>query len=186
MKILLVVDVQKDFIDGTLGSEAAQKTLPAIQKYVEDFRETLISNKAIIFTQDCHSMADNTVEMQQVPSHCVHNTIGSAIMIPIAADENIFVKHDFMMDMYDAATIKSIIDNHHTDNTIDEIEIIGYCTDICVISNALLLRKICPKIQITILEDLCVGTSTEAHQAALTVAKSCLINVRKSNEYKFV
>ena len=47
--------------------------------------------------------------------------------------------------------------------------------------NALLLRKICPKTQITILEDLCVGTSVEAHQAALTVAKSCLINVRKSN-----
>ena len=182
MKILLVVDVQKDFIDGTLGSEAAQKTLPAIQKYVEDFRKTLNSSNVIIFTQDCHSIADNTAETQQVPRHCVNNTIGSAIMVPIAAYEDVFIKHDFMMDICDAKQIASIIDAHHTINVTDEIEIIGYCTDICVISNALLLRKICSKAQITILEDLCAGTSEKAHQAALTIAKSCLIDVRKSNE----
>ena len=182
MKILLVVDVQKDFIDGTLGSEAAQKALPAIQKYVEDFRNSTQLSKAVIFTQDYHTAIDNTVEMQQIPEHCIENTSGSAIMVPIAACEDIILKHDFMMDWYNAVEIEKLVAENNIANIPDEIEIIGYCTDICVISNALLLRKKCPKTQITILEDLCVGTSAEAHQAALTVAKSCLINVRKSNE----
>jgi len=182
MKILLVVDVQKDFIDGTLGSEAAQKTLLAIQKYVEDFRSSTQLSKLVMFTQDYHTVTDNTIEMQQIPKHCIENTNGSAIMVPVAACESIILKHAFMMDLYDAAEIERLITENNIANIPDEIEIIGYCTDICVISNALLLRKICPKTQITILEDLCVGTSKEAHQAALTVAKSCLINVRKSNE----
>ena len=176
MKILLVVDVQKDFIDGTLGSNDAQKVLPEIQKYINDCRKM---GYTIIFTQDSHKPRDKrnirTLEETLIPDHCIDTREGSAIMVPIAAAEDIIVKSDFMMDITDAKEIKDIIKEYS--NTT--IEIIGFCTDICVISNALLLRKLCPCIPITIIESLCAGTSKEAHKAALTVAKSCLIDVSK-------
>lgn len=178
MKILLVVDVQKDFIDGALGSEAAQKVLPAIKDYVEKFRKEDNNNK-IIFTQDRHSNCydyENTIENLRIPPHCIANEIGSAIMVPIAAQESVVQKDSFMMDLEDAKDISAIVNCNYGVDV--EIEIIGYCTDICVISNALLLRKVCPCNKITIIENLCAGTSEEAHKAALTVAKSCLIDVR--------
>ena len=177
MKILLVVDVQKDFIDGALGSEAAQKVLPAIKDYVEKIRKG--NNNRIIFTQDNHSHCydyENTIETLRIPPHCIASEIGSAIMVPIAAQESVVQKDSFMMDLVDAKDISTIIDCNYGIDT--EIEIIGYCTDICVISNALLLRKVCPCNKITIIENLCAGTSEEAHKAALTIAKSCLIDVR--------
>lgn len=177
MKILLVVDVQKDFIDGTLGSNDAQKVLPEIQKYINLCRKM---GYKIIFTQDSHKPRDKrktlTLEENLIPKHCIDTSEGSAIMVPIAAAEDIIVKSDFMMDIIDAKEIKDIIEEY---KEIDEIEIIGFCTDICVISNALLFRKLCPCTPITIIESLCAGTSKEAHKAALTVAKSCLINVSK-------
>lgn len=174
MKILLVVDVQKDFINGALGSEAAQKVLPTIKMYVEKFRKEDKTNR-VIFTQDSHSFYDydDTIETFRIPPHCIGNEIGSAIMIPIAANETICKKETFMMDFCDAEKIHAEAYKREAD-----IEIIGYCTDICVISNALLLRKVCPCTKITIIENLCAGTSEEAHKAALTVAKSCLIDVR--------
>ena len=176
MKILLVVDAQKDFIDGALGSEAAQKVLPAIKDYVEKLRKE--KNNRIIFTQDSHSYYnfEDTIEALRIPPHCIESEIGSAIMVPIAAQENIFQKNSFMIDLEDAKEISTIIMCNNEAKI--EIEIIGYCTDICVISNALLLRKVCPETPITIIENLCAGTSEEAHKAALTVAKSCLIDVR--------
>ena len=177
MKILLVVDVQKDFIDGTLGSNDAQKVLPDIQKYINQCRE--IGYK-IIFTQDSHKPRDkrNTLTLEEtlIPKHCIDTSEGSAIMVPIAAAEDIIVKSDFMMDIIDA---KEIIEEYSNTTEKIEIEIIGFCTDICVISNALLLRKLYPCTPITIIESLCAGTSKEAHKAALTVAKSCLIDVKK-------
>ncbi len=177
MKILLVVDVQKDFIDGALGSEAAQKVLPAIKDYVEKIREEKENNNRIIFTQDNHyDYYEDTIETLRIPPHCISSEIGSAIMVPIAAQENVLQKDSFMMDLADAKEIATIIDCNYGRDV--EIEIIGYCTDICVISNALLLRKVCPCTKITIIENLCAGTSEEAHKAALTIAKSCLIDVR--------
>ena len=177
MKILLVVDVQKDFIDGALGSEAAQKVLPAIKDYVEKFRKYRENCDKIIFTQDTHCVYDSSkrIEMQRVPKHCIADTIGSAIMIPIAANDTVYQKDSFMMDFDDIEKFRSYLDACRGES---EIEIIGYCTDICVISNALLLRKMFPYTPITIIENLCAGTSEEAHKAALTVAKSCLIDVR--------
>lgn len=176
MKILLVVDVQKDFIDGTLGSNDAQKVLPDIQKYINQCRKM---GYTIIFTQDSHKPRDKrdtlTLEETLIPKHCIDTSEGSAIMVPIAAAEDIIVKSDFMMDIIDAKEIRDIIEEHKN----IEIEIIGFCTDICVISNALLFRKLCPHTHITIIENLCAGTSKEAHKAALTVAKSCLINVKE-------
>lgn len=177
MKILLVVDVQKDFIDGTLGSNDAQKVLPEIQKYINRCRQL---GYKIIFTQDSHEPRDKrntrTLEEILIPEHCIDTNEGSAIMVPIAAAEDIIVKNDFMMDITDAKEIRDIIEEQNTTEKI-EIEIIGFCTDICVISNALLLRKLCPCTPITIIESLCAGTSKEAHKAALTVARSCLIDV---------
>lgn len=177
MKILLVIDAQKDFIDGALGSEAAQKVLPAIKMYVEKIRKDV--DNRIIFTQDNHHDCydyENTIEALRIPPHCIANEIGSAIMVPIAARETVLQKDSFMMDLVDAKDIANIIDCNYGHDV--EIEIIGYCTDICVISNALLLRKVCPCNKITIIENLCAGTSEEAHKAALTIAKSCLIDVR--------
>lgn len=205
MKLLLVVDVQYDFIYGALGSDYAQKILPDIQKYISDWREDNEDEGMVIFTQDSHTKAEwkekKLVEAQLIPYHCGENETGSSILVPIASNEPICEKETFMVPddsweecekqiaekiAYDYMAHGGIVEDLHVNfndtSFIEEIDIIGYCTDICVISNALLLRRNYPGTPINIIENLCAGTSKEAHDAALTVAKSCLINVRKSNE----
>lgn len=171
-KVLVVVDMQNDFIDGSLGSSQAQKTVTEAVKLIgRDWDE-------ICVTYDTHSLNYLcTHEGKYLPvEHCIEHTDGWKLNSKIqAALENkecvtVFEKPTFGSEKL-ACYLK--------EKQPDEITLCGLCTDICVISNALLLRAALPEKEIVVFEPACAGVSEESHQAALTVMKSCQIRIEK-------
>lgn len=164
-KLLVVVDMQNDFIDGSLGTKEAQDIVDNVVKYVKDF------NGDIIFTLDTHDFNYlNTPEGKKLPvKHCIKNTDGWKInekLIPFAS--RTVQKHTF-----GSIELIKIISN----DNYDRIELCGLCTDICVISNALLLKANFPEIDIAVHENLCAGVTPDSHKAALTTMRMCQIDI---------
>jgi len=171
-KVLIVVDVQEDFVTGALGSDQAQKITPNVIEKINNYR----SNKnSIIFTRDTHNDDYmNTQEGQYLPvPHCLIGTGGWDI-------------YDGLEDKMDIKIDKSTFgylgwnDNDCTDSLLmsaDEIEICGLCTGICVVSNALILKAMYPETKITVDASCCACVSEESHLAALTVLRCCQVNI---------
>ena len=185
-KILVVVDMQNDFITGSLGSEYAEKVvLPRVTEKV------IKHGDYVVFTMDTHWKNStlginylNTFEGKNLPvEHCIVGTEGYDVAQPL---KNWYVstgwKHKELVhketfgsvDLLPKTIKKFIGKTSHEDV---EIEIVGLCTDICVVSNALILRAKFPNIKITCDASCCGGTSWPAHDAALRVMKSCQIDV---------
>lgn len=177
-KILIIIDPQNDFCSegGSLANKECIETVPKIVKYLEEHGSEY---KDIIYTQDTHT--DNylkTLEGKHLPiKHCIDYTWGHEVNTNIVkALENIhtskwsFRKRSFGHTAWDY----DIYDIIHEDTQID---ICGFCTDICVISNALILKADYSNTEINCLSNLCAGTTPENHEAALKVMKSCQINV---------
>lgn len=172
MKTLIVVDMQNDFITGPLGTPEAHEIIPSVKKKIE---ECIYNNWNIIFTKDTHR--DNyldSLEGKKLPvKHCVKYTQGWEIYdelfqyIRDYVNTNVIYKDSFGYHLWC---------NWHKKMS-EDIEIIGLCTDICVISNALILKSIFPEREITVDASCCAGTTPENHKAALQVMKSCQINV---------
>lgn len=168
-KLLIVVDVQNDFVTGSLGTAEAKAVVPNIMKKVEQYRKR---DNVIIFTKDTHyDDYLDTLEGQNLPiKHCIKDTEGWEVVRELDAKcsvtEKIYIKDTFG---YKWNTLPWI-DCH-------DIEIVGICTDICVITNALVLKTHYPETQITVDASCCAGTTPERHKAALEVMKSCQINV---------
>ena len=182
MKLLVVVDVQNDFIWGVLGSDVAQLILPNICDEIMNFEGE------IIFTQDTHFENDyfQTQEGRKLPIiHCVKNTKGWEINDDILyAYTNKYGHYPPTLEKYSfgeydwASYLTSIFGNNGWDlNDLEEIELIGYCTDICVISNAMILKALFPDVVIKVKENCCAGTSMELHSKAIDVMRSCQIEV---------
>ena len=188
-KILFVIDMQNDFIDGSLGSDDAKKIVPNVVKLMQTWGNDKEHN--IWYTYDTHYEHDtiatpvyeNTLEGKMLPvKHCIVKTPGWQLNEYIADEivkrnsiyDRTFQKTTFgSLDMVNEAS-KYLWENV---NSNDEIHICGLCTDICVVSNVLLLRAKFPNLKIYVYENCCAGTSKEAHEAALTVMKSCQIEV---------
>jgi nicotinamidase-related amidase len=165
MKTLIVVDMQNDFISGSLGSKEAQAIVPNVKKKIEEYIER---GDEIIFTRDTHSVDYlKTNEGTNLPvEHCINGTYGWLI-----ADE---VNHPECRHL-NKKTFGYTLWDYEGD--FEEIEIVGLCTDICVVSNALILKAQFPEIKITVDASCCAGVTPESHQAALTTMKMCQINV---------
>ena len=166
-KCLIVIDCQKDFITGALANKEAKTKLPAIISKINEARE----NKAsIIYTKDTHDQNYlESFEGKNLPIiHCVENTEGWEFEEGINPLENeiIICKPNFGYSNW-----RNVIP------TIDEIEVVGFVTDICVVSNALALRMFYPDAKITVDASCCAGVTPEKHKAALEVMKSCQIEV---------
>lgn len=172
--ILIVIDFQNDFVTGPLGTPEAVALIPKIETYVEECRRK--HNYTILWTKDEHYdpdiFFDSSIERKQIPLHCIKNTKGCEIVNCMNKHyfEDVIVKHTFALPNWNDLLFGFLPD----DTTI---EIIGVCTDICVISNALMIRSICPNNRIIVHSDLCAGTTPKKHNAALEVMKSCLIEV---------
>ena len=177
-KILVVVDVQNDFVYGSLGSDEAVAVVPNIVKKVNEYRN---NGDHIIFTKDTHEINYlNTQEGRKLPvEHCIRNTYGWEIISELAAEEEfpglrkIRCKYTFgyHWDYF------PWIGMFEFGKPIYEVEIIGLCTDICVVTNALCLKTEFPEVEITVDASCCAGSTPEKHKAALEVMKSCQINV---------
>lgn len=169
MKYLIVVDYQKDFVIGKLGSERAKRIFAEIQKKISEYSN---NGWKVVFTYDTHyENYMETSEGHKLPVvHCVEGTDGWQLYMDVdqaVNGEPIYVKKN----TFGYTEWKSIIPD------ADEIVIIGVCTDICVVSNALILKALFTEIPISVDASCCAGTSDEAHDAALTTMKSCQIDV---------
>ena len=176
MKFLIVVDCQNDFIDGVLGTPEALDMIPRLEKKLE-----LLDNEThVIFTRDTHyEDYEITLEGKKLPiRHCIWDTEGWNIPenltkffnnSPVIVDKPTFGSFDLI------DTIERFVDRL---SDIEEIELVGICTDICVVSNALLLRAALPETEISVDSTCCAGTSPENHEAALKTMANCQINIK--------
>lgn len=170
MKILVVVDMQNDFISGALGSDAAQSIVEPVVDKIKNF------DGKIIFTRDTHTKDYmQTQEGRKLPvPHCIKDTHGWQIdsRIPVFSDSVIFDKVTF-----GSVELSEYLSKLNEKETIEQIELVGLCTDICVISNAFLIKAALPECEITVDASLCRGVSEQSHKNALDAMRICQINV---------
>ena len=170
MKILVVVDAQNDFITGLLGSEEAQFAVPAIAAKIDEYMK---NTDLVVFTQDTHyENYMETDEGKYLPViHCLERTWGWEIDERLDMTAPHIQKYTF--GCYELPeTLIRIAES--CDAEIDQIELCGFCTDICVISNALILKSVFAPMGIDIVVDshACAGVTPEKHNAALEVMLS--------------
>jgi len=171
-KVLLVIDMQNDFITGALGTKEAQAVVDCVVSKINNY-----DINDIYVTRDTHF--DNYLETNEgrhLPVvHCVKNTEGWQLNKSIANA----VKGAVIIDKptFGSIDLAEILVNENKKETL-EIEIVGLCTDICVISNALLLKSNMPEIDISVDASCCAGVTPESHKAALETMKMCQIGIK--------
>lgn len=180
MKTLIVVDMQNDFVTGSLGTKEARAIVPKVKDKIVD---CVCQEDKIIFTRDTHD--NNYFETQEgkfLPiEHCIRDTEGWLIDHDIEDIVNFITLS--LKNFYPICVEKSTFGykNWMSFSNIfkecEEIELVGVCTDICVISNALILKAQFPEVKITVDASCCAGVTPELHEAALKVMRSCQINV---------
>ena len=168
-KILIVIDMQRDFIDGALGTAEARAIVPAVIEKIKGY-----APEDVFATRDTHSEDYlNTQEGHYLPvQHCIRGTAGWELDAEIAAlipKDHIFDKGTFASTEL-AAAVKELAARESV-----ELELIGICTDICVVSNALLLKALLPEVKISVDAACCAGVTPEKHAAALETLRSCQI-----------
>ena len=186
-KILVIVDMQNDFITGSLGSLECQCIVPAV---VNKLKESLKNEDWIIFTRDTHNKDYlNTSEGKKLPvEHCIKGTPGHDI-IPELWNEwcSIGVYNSYMhifdkpifgsLELMEAlGKVEQIVKGEW------EIEFCGVCTDICVVSNVLMAKSFYPDAKISVNPRLCAGTSINNHLSAIDVMRSCQIDIIETEE----
>ncbi len=175
MKLLVVVDMQNDFIDGSLGTKEAQEIVKRAAQKIAQYRE---SGGRIIFTMDTHKEDYlQTQEGKNLPvMHCIKGTPGWELCPEVkeAADIaacRIYEKDAFGSREYAADWQKGFFAD------VEEVELIGLCTDICVISNALLTKAFAPQVPVKVDASCCAGVTPESHKNALEAMKMCQIQI---------
>ena len=172
-KILIVVDMQKDFVDGSLGTKEAQSIVPAVKDKIENFEGD------IIFTKDTHEEDYlNTQEGQNLPvKHCIRGTDGWELQSDL--NDYALENHCLIFDKptFGSTSLAGCVSGIARMAPIDQIEIVGLCTDICVISNAILLKTALPDTEIIVDASCCAGVTPQSHQNALEAMKMCQITI---------
>lgn len=174
MDVLVVVDMQKDFVDGALGTTEAVKIVPHV---VERVKDGISRGETIVFTRDTHE--ENYMETQEgrhlpVP-HCIRGTEGWEI-IPELRE---YAESRKIVDkpIFGSAELGQVLTEMNAKETIHNITFVGLCTDICVISNALLTKAFLMEAVVTVDAKCCAGVSVETHRNALNAMKVCQITV---------
>lgn len=170
-KILIVIDMQNDFIDAALGTKEAVAIVEAVKDKIRSWIPGDIF--ATMDTHEEHYL--DTQEGRNLPiRHCIKGTDGWQIRPDIAellTDAKIYEKPTFG-SVAMAQDLKKISENEEI-----ELELIGLCTDICVVSNALLLKAMMPEVRISVDAACCAGVTPESHEMALNTMRSCQMNV---------
>lgn len=163
-RTLIVVDMQNDFIDGALGTKEAQAIVESVKKKIAEYRER---GDEIIFTRDSHQENYlDTPEGKKLPvKHCIYGTKGWEIAEGLETEGCLCIdKPTFGFTGWN-------------ERDFAEIELVGLCTDICVVSNALILKAMFPDVEITVDAACCAGVTPATHRAALETMKMCQIRV---------
>ena len=167
MKILVVVDMQKDFIDGALGTPEAMKIVPYVKERIEAF------DGKVLFTRDTH-FPDymDTQEGKNLPvAHCIRNTPGWEIRPELDA----LRKTDAIDKLtFGSSELPGILQK---EENIESITFIGLCTDICVISNVMITKAFFPEVPLIVDAKACAGVTPESHKNALAAMKMCQVTI---------
>ena len=164
-KTLIVVDMQNDFIDGALGTKEAQAIVANVQKKIEEYKA---NGDEIIFTRDTHQANYlQTNEGIHLPvEHCIEGSDGWQIR------EGLYVEGAKCVDKPTFGFVG------WRNFEFEEVELVGLCTDICVVSNALIIKALYPEIKVSVDSACCAGVTVESHNAALTTMKMCQVEVK--------
>lgn len=178
MKYLIVVDMQKDFITGSLGTKEAQAILPKVIDKVRHY------GGRILFTKDTHTEDYlNTQEGKKLPvKHCIMGEDGWLLADEL---EEAVRKSGFKVyqkPAFGSVELAEALKKENEKEAIEEIELCGLCTDICVISNALLLKAFLPEVPVCVDAICCAGVTPESHKNALSAMKMCQIQVNNDKE----
>lgn len=190
MKVLIVVDMQKDFVDGSLGTPEAQAIVPLVAETIKQMADP---NTVCIFTKDTHEhFYLNTLEGKSLPvEHCIAGTAGHSIVDEVF---EAYCCKDFKdaFDVYPLATsdplriekpsfgsveLQNILAAMNDNEPIEEITLMGLCTGICVLSNAILCKATLPEVPVNVVADCCACVTPESHKTALEAMKLCQINI---------
>ena len=171
MKYLIVVDMQNDFITGSLGTKEAEAILPKVIEKVKNFEGT------IIYTKDTHQ-ADylSTQEGKNLPvEHCIEGSWGWELageLETMCKDNKVFNKPTF-----GSVELANYLAEENKKETIEAIELCGLCTDICVISNAFVIKANLTEVPVSVDATCCAGVTPESHRNALSAMKMCQVAV---------
>ncbi len=177
-KLLIVVDMQNDFLFGALANKEGIVIIPQMRDEIRQYRE---DGNTVVFTRDTH--AENYMETEEgknlpVP-HCIKGTKGWEITSYLKE----FIDED--TEVFDKVTFGSDELYNYLDNFgygFDEIKLVGVCTDICVIANAVLAKTACPNTHIVVDASLCAGVTPESHETALKAMEALQIEVIHKGE----
>jgi nicotinamidase-related amidase len=163
-KTLIVVDMQNDFIDMALGTKEAVAIVPKVKEKIRQYAQ---NGHEILYTRDTHREDYlDTPEGKNLPvPHCIRGTKGWEIA------DGLYVEGSKIIDKPNFGW------PHWDRETLEEVELVGLCTDICVISNALIIKAMFPNAQVTVDSACCAGVTPQTHEAALSAMKMCQINV---------
>ena len=168
--ILVVVDMQNDFIGGALGTLEAQAIVQPVADRMRSFAGRVIATRD---THDSHYLS--TQEGRKLPvEHCIRDTWGWELHPLIAAQ-----LHETPVDkpVFGSAALGQMLAQENALVPIRSITLVGLCTDICVIANAMILRAFLPETEIKVEAALCAGVTPERHQTALDAMKSCQVTI---------
>ncbi len=171
--VLIVIDMQKDFIDGSLGTKEAIAIVRKVRTKIEAYQNV---NKTVVFARDTHDVNYlSSFEGQHLPvEHCIKDTAGwqidNSIWQSLKSADNVKIvdKPTFGYTKW-----QEIIDPLK----VSSVEVCGLCTDICVISNVLILRALYPNMDMCVDASCCAGVTVEKHEAALEVMRSCQVEI---------
>jgi nicotinamidase/pyrazinamidase len=169
MNYLIVVDMQNDFVTGALGTKEAEKIVPNVKEKIRKF------NGEIIFTRDTHQK--NYLDTQEgkllpVP-HCIEGTEGFEIVPELDTTGCKIINKP----TFGSKELGEYLTLENRKEKIESITLVGLCTDICIISNAMLIKAFLPEVPITVDSSCCAGVAPESHQRALESMKACQIQV---------
>ncbi len=172
MNVLVVVDMQNDFIDGALGTAEAERIVPKVTEKIRSF------DGAVVATRDTHG--ENYLDTQEgrklpVP-HCIKGTQGWEIRKEIA---ELIKNPPIDKPTFGSVALGEYLQIINNEQGIESVTLIGLCTDICVISNALLVKAYLPEVKVTVDASCCAGVTPDSHKQALEAMKVCQIEVEE-------
>jgi len=170
MKLLIVVDMQNDFIDGALGSKEALAIVPNVKKKIEEF------DGKVLFTRDTHeSFYLETQEGKNLPvPHCIKGTKGWEIRKEL---DNLRKTEALDKESFGSSKLGELLCKMNKEESIESITFIGLCTDICVISNVMIAKAFLPEVPIYVDAKCCAGVSIATHENALKAMEICQVKV---------
>lgn len=171
MKVLVVVDLQKDFIDGALGTPEAVEIVPRVIQKIREF------DGLVIATRDTHEEDYlDTQEGKKLPvRHCIRGTDGWEIHPEI---QKLLPEDPIDKPTFGSVELGQMLRaRQDSGETVESITLVGLCTDICVISNALLLKAYLPETQVCVDASCCAGVTKESHEQALNAMKMCQVEI---------